>query len=321
MYNERQKSDFIKDKCKGEATSEYYKKLFEVCASFEEEFGGDLCTMPEENVRPILEAISVVGEVSDKQRLTHLQKYATWCLLNNIPDARDDILKIQAQKRAQKYPKIRTTMVSGPIHLQKYLDTICYPESGNTLDCIYRCYYWLAFSGMPEEDILDVRTGDVDFKNMEVHYNGKDYPIYREGIAAFKNAANLREFVYPHPLYSKIVIKNRINGDKLFRGVRGMYTLSSMRVELSRRGREAENSGKTEIKLSYYRAWLSGLFYRMYERECAGFKVSFISAAAEYMSGRVYKLDRSNVTPKSKQKDIARKYENDYDHWKIVFMR
>ena len=216
--------------------------------------------------------------------------------------------------------KVRTQTVFNPTELQKYLDTICEPESEKTTDNIYRCFYWLAFAGMEEEDILKVRCSDVDFENMVVHFGGEEYEIYRAAIPAFRNAATLTEFVYKHPNYppDKRVIRNRALGDTLIRGIRSAVSVKSLRVELSRRSKKCIDEGLTEKQLSYYRVWLSGMFYRMYEAENAGMPVSFSGAADKFMEGKEYKLDTGRNTPEAKKRAVMNDYMQDYERWKAA---
>ena len=76
---------------------------------------------------------------------------------------------------------------------------------------------------------------------------------------------------------------------------------------------------KTDLKLSYFRVWISGLFYRMYERERAGMPVDFSAAAAQFMEGKTYKLDRGRNTPEAKKRQLTRDYLEDYERWKLAF--
>ena len=73
------------------------------------------------------------------------------------------------------------------------------------------------------------------------------------------------------------------------------------------------------MKLSYSRIWISGLFYRMYERERAGLPVDFSEAASRFMEGRTYKLESGRNTLESYQRRVAREYLLDYEYWKSTF--
>lgn len=314
MYNKELKTEFISWYSDSAATRNMCRVVFEKCSPFEEKFGGDICTMPEKVLTPILESLSGARGKSFIPRIVMLREYCSWCVTTGVQGSCRDILNV----RISGLNKIAETMVSGPTHLQKCLNDICDPETDNTIDCIYRCYYWLSFAGMREDDILRVCGKDIDFENMEAHFEGMDYPIYREAINAFRNAVFLREFVYTNPRYDNIM-RNRVDGDILMRGIRGTVTKDSMRVELSRRSRRALDAGVTDKRISHYKIWLSGLFYRMYENERAGYPVTFDGAAEAFMEGRIYKLDSGRNTPEAKKRQIIKEFYDDYERWKLVF--
>lgn len=102
------------------------------------------------------------------------------------------------------------------------------------------------------------------------------------------------------------------------RGIKSTTKIMSIRSVLSHRSSEALKSQKTELQLSFYRIWLSGLFYRMYERERAGVPVDFSDAAVNFMNGKTYALSgREKI--EHKQNRIEREYMEDYQRWKLAF--
>lgn len=139
-------------------------------------------------------------------------------------------------------------------------------------------------------------------------------------MPALRNCVELTQFVYKHPNYSPdtVVYKDRAAGDILIRGSNGVLSIRVMRVGLSRLSQKSIQEGKTEQHLSYYRVWLSGLFYRMFERECAGLPVDFLDTAIQFTEGRSYKLDRSRNTIQAYQRRIAKSYKQDYNTWKLT---
>lgn len=181
--------------------------------------------------------------------------------------------------------KVRKQMVTSPLHLQRYLNEVFDPEGDETIDNLYRCYYWMAFSGIREEDTLSITASDVDFMDMSIRYGENCVPLYRESLPAFHNAVELPGFLYKHPNYAKEIRRDRVPGDTIMRGVRATTKTMSIRSMLSHRSAAALQDGKTKQQLSFYRVWMSGLFYRMYERERAGIPVDFSDAAVDFMSG------------------------------------
>ena len=105
------------------------------------------------------------------------------------------------------------------------------------------------------------------------------------------------------------------------RGVRAVTKTMTIRSILSRRSAEAIKEGRTELHLSFYRVWMSGLFYRTYENERAGIRPSFSEAAVDFMSGKEYAINGVNKRIKisHKQNRIERDYMEDYQRWKLAF--
>lgn len=315
MYNEELKTKFVRGYTNSISTAEVCQTIFNAFEQYEVGWGADLCTRSTEELQPVIDSLVGFRARSKWMRLIILKDYVKWCIGMKVPGACDGMLKIETIG----LEKVKHQTVASPLHLQRYLDSICEPESEETTDNIYRCFYWLAYGGVAEEDILSIKCSDVDLNNMVVRYNNTEVPIYREALPAFKNCVNLTQFVYKHPNYDKLVYKDRADGDTLVRGIRSAPSIKAMRVELSRRSRAKMDEGKTDLKLSYFRVWISGLFYRMYERERAGMPVDFSASAAQFMEGKTYKLDRGRNTPEAKKRQLARDYLEDYERWKLAF--
>lgn len=317
MYNENLKTRFIREYTQSLSRAEACKQAFNAMQPYEEAWGADLCTRSAEELSPVIEQLVGYRVRSRWQRIIIFQKYVKWCSANGVNGSCDGMLHIENVGLS----KVRTQMVSNPKQLQAYLDVICEPESEQTTDNIYRCFYWMAYSGMEEQDIMDAKCSDVDFENMVIRYGDNEYEIYREALPAFRNAATLTEFVYKHPNYppDKKVIRNRALGDTLIRGIRSTATVAALRVELSRRSKKFLEDGSTDKQLSYHRVWMSGLFYRMKERENAGIPVDFSGAAAHFMEGKTYKLDTGRNTQEAKKRAVVNDYLQDYERWKAAF--
>lgn len=315
MYNEELKTKFVRGYTNSISTAEVCQTIFNAFEQYEVEWGADLCTRSTEELQPVVDGLVGFRARSKWMRLIILKDYVKWCIGMKVPGACDGMLKIETVG----LEKVKHQTVASPLHLQRYLDSICEPESEETTDNIYRCFYWLAYGGVAEEDILSIKCSDVDLNNMVVRYNDTEVPIYREALPSFKNCVKLTQFVYKHPNYDKLVYKDRADGDTLVRGIRSAPSIKAMRVELSRRSKAKMDEGKTDLKLSYFRVWISGLFYRMYERERAGMPVDFSAAAAQFMEGKTYKLDRGRNTPEAKKRQLTRDYLEDYERWKLAF--
>ena len=69
--------------------------------------------------------------------------------------------------------KMRRLMVASPQHLESIMDAAFDPVDSETVDCLYRCYLWMAFSGFSEDESLSVKVSEIDFDSMMIHHNGK----------------------------------------------------------------------------------------------------------------------------------------------------
>lgn len=319
MYNEELKTKFIQGYTKSISTANVCTTIFNAVEKYEAKWNADICTMDEKTLQPIVEELVGFRVRSKYMRLIILKDYVKWCMASNISNSCDGMLKINAIG----LEKIKQQTISSPAHLESYLNEICEPVEEKTTDNIYRCYYWLAFAGIKEEDILNVKCSDVNFETMTVKYNNTEVPIYREAVRAFKNCIELSQFVYKHPNYSadKIVWKDRVPGDTIVRGVRAQYSLKSMRVELSRRSKNKRDDGVTDLKLSYYRVWISGVFYRMYENEQMGIEPDFSTIVSQQLEGKLYKLDSGRNTQDAKKRQLAHDYSEDYQRWKLAYKK
>lgn len=310
MYNEELKSKFIRDYTMSIKTAQLCRLIFDSIAKYEQQWDADICTKSENELHPVIDSISGMRNKTTERHLLVLRDYAKWCIAMKVEDACDSILHI----KTTGVEKIRQQTVASPQHLQDYLNNICDPESAETTDNIYRCYYWLAYIGLKEEDIFRVKCSDVDFLDMLVRCGEEDYPFYRESIQALRNCATLTKFVYKNPKFwpERIEYHDRAEGDTLVRGIRSTPTIRYFRVELSRRSKAKNDEGKTDLKLSYYRVWLSGVFYRIYEIERRGVSIDFNDIIFEF-------LNKTEDLSDSRRRQIVKEYMEDYIRWKLAY--
>lgn len=205
MYNAELKSRFVKDYTKSINTANVATTVFEAFEPYETSWNADLCTRDREELQPAIDEILALRSRSQWMSLTILKEYVKWCIAMKVPDACDGMLNIEAAGLA----KVRRQMVSSPLHLQRILDEVFDKESEETIDVTYRCYYWMAFGGIKEDDTLLVRASDIDFANMEIVYQDTHVPLYREALPAFHKAAELNSFCYKNPNYSRTITRDR----------------------------------------------------------------------------------------------------------------
>lgn len=320
LFNQQKKEAFLASTYTNEVQSRQCRYYLARLAPFEIDWDADFSTFDEARLKQALEELAGVRDQSQNMMFHYLRRYVEWCKASGDPDVSDAIFHV----KVDGLEKIRQRTVSSPEHLQQYLDAVYEPESEKTVDVTYRAYFWLAFAGMKEEDIIKVRCTDVDLDGMVIRYNGEEYPIYEQAVMTLQIASRLPVFKYRHPNYKSDIYRDRIAGDTLVRSFRDVRNVVTYRNSLSKAIHEALKDGRTTIRLSYSRTWLSGLFWRAYECEKAGGTVDFRQEAEQFTERRrdaqnqpiPYALGDSRLTLEHKRRDVMRDYMADYKRWK-----
>lgn len=324
VYNEELKNRFILETCSTSNMKSLFTNVFHLVGEEEEKLGADVCTWNEEQLRVMLERLSGFRAYSSKNRENLLKRYIAWCINTGVDGASGAIFGIETDGIAS----VRQKTVSGPEHLQRCLDSFLAPEQDKTADNVLRGYCWLSFSGMADDEIVDVRTTDVDLEALVVRSGNKKYPIYREAIPCMRILRELSCFKYFHDGYENdFTWRVRPDGDKLLRGLRSAEpSILGIRSRLSDKSVSAFNKGAADVKISAYRIWISGEFYRMYQKERMGDTVDFTYLACRGIetrekNGKPYKLEaeRGKRSVDNKINELARNYLEDYNRWKLAY--
>ena len=318
MYNPELKNKFISQYTFAIDMRKVCMQLFNMTEGTESNLQSDLCTLSGKELQPIIDNLMTVSGGGSRLKMTILRSYFKWCADEGYPGAIGDIRDVSISNHG----RIKRSMVSSPLQLQKFLNMVYAEESLKTLDNCKRCVFWMAFGGLSVEDICKVSTKDVILEDMIVSYNGKEYPIYREGMASFKNCKRLTQFVVDKSY--RPAIASRSDGNCLVRGLRGDIDENKIRLWISAASRKAREISGSDIKITHYSIWLSGLFYRMYEAEQYGGEVNFLNAAIEKMGDREYKYSENikqskQAMDKGRRNHYAKEYLNDYYNWKDAF--
>lgn len=317
MYNTTQKEKFIYSYTTQVSVNKLCVQLFNKFEDLENSWGNDLCTREAKDLQIGLEKFCGIRNRSKLYPLKIIKAYIKWCIDNNIPGAIDGTIGLEEDFLG----KLKDNTISGPVELQNYLNTICDPVEKDTVDNIIRCFYWLAFGGMKQVDIMNVTSNNIDLFYMVARANNKEYVIYREAVPAIRKCIELRQFLLDNPNHATPVYVDRVDGNCLLRGIHGTPNQRSMKVRLSKMAnyKDSEHDDSPMVRLSYKKVWLSGIFYRLFEAERAGIEPDFISLAIELSEGKKYKLPDAPGALQSKYKKIAKIYAADYERWKLAF--
>lgn len=313
MYNEELKRKFINEYTDSQKTKISLEYIFKSTEPYEEKWGDDVCTRTASELQELVDNLSGTRLDLQSSKIITLKSYIKWCVRNNVEGARDEWSQIQSTGLG----KIEKSMVSFPGHLQKCLNELYREESMQTNDDVHRCFYWLAYAGMKEEDIFEVKNENIDLINLMVNYKNEAYPIYKEALPCIRNCMELDSFRYIHPLYSsnRDIWKPRVPGNTLIRGTRGNYTIKSFRSHLSTR---IKDSNGTAQNLCYIRVWRSGMFYRIYEQDMLGYPIDFTEMAETLTTGITSDDPRKVIYQKSK---MIKSLHQDYLRWKEAFFK
>ena len=315
MYQPEQKKKFMEQYTQSPSVLHSCLMVFKACQPFEEQWGADLCTQSGPELQKMIDSIVGLREYGRKTRLSILREYVKWCQETGVEGACDGIFHVSVEGVG----KMQEQTVRSPLHLQTCLDAVFDPESEKTVDATCRLYYWLAFSGLREEDIIRVRASDVNFKTMEILLDGENYPIYREALMTFRVCATEKAFLYKHANYE--TVRDRADGNLLIRGIRSQPNVKYLRMVCSTKYGKAVEEGNTDIRLSYFRVWLSGVFYRFYEAESAGLEPDYTAVVERLMEGKSYSFESDRHTIRAYRMRRLRQLKQDYQNWKLTLAR
>lgn len=303
MYDEERKMRFLDEEGRAPV---YWGSAFKTTAPYEEAAGLDLCELPLQVLQTMLDREFGARSISAKTAIVNIRLYIKWCDSKGYPVCHDiDSVEIRMDQ------KMRRFMVASPQHLQSILDGVFRPVDSESIDCLYRCYLWMAFAGLGESDAVSVKTSEIDFVNMTIEYGGRSYELYREAAPAFHMACEATEFVYDHPSYTQR--RSRYTGECLMRGIRtAQVKVSTVTASIYK---VFHDNG---IETNFGRLRRSGIFYRAYEAERMGYPANFddeIAARMEHIRG-----DYRNST--EKKQAAAHELHDllaDYNYWKGAF--
>lgn len=309
MYNRDIKARFIWDNEEsiGHNSAAYnaYRRLFVLSSGLEEELGKDLAAFNSDELARFEKLVAENLKMLPMRYRASMLRYLDWCHSGhvdiNASEGIDHIL--------DGVNEYKNTVVSGPVHLQVSLDRIFDAENKHTIDVIYRCFLWMAFAGVRNKHFANsVTVDDVCLDKRIFFYNGDTYPIYPQALEAFDLAQTSTAFIYEHPNYTRS--SNRINSDKLLRGIKADADSICIAEEIKRKSKIAYKKNPEVKRLSYRSVLHSGIFYRQYEAEAAGMDVdfSYLIKKTEALTGRRLTIRRAAINADLKDEYYVWKY-------------
>lgn len=326
MYNEQLKLAFIHEYTKKEKTAKLVHHLFNGTEEIEQRYDTDFYAMNREQAQEAFNYASGTKVNGAGALLRILQAYVRWCKANGYP-VTDAISEVQIDVSE----KMRDSYVMSPLHLKQSLDEAFPHPEENEIEYIYRSFLWLAFMGLQSSEAIKVTDTDLDFSESRLSYGGRDHPIYLESILDLKKAVGLKEFKEPRG--KKGVKRQRAVGHEILRGKVSKKTLEeaveqTFRPTISRAFRTALEKYEKEcanvpphlsLRLTYKHIYMSGIFYRMRDRERIGICPDFDEIVMRERRNSKESNFSRNYTERKLLNILIRNMEKDYENWKRAF--
>lgn len=305
MYNEELKTRYLEKV--GKQDSSRVVKALEAQSETEQRLGKDICTMSDDELRENLQ-LRGVSKRSQERELQYLKAYAKWCIANGVEGSCDALLRFKVDAT----PWVASKYVSSPWNLRERLDLLFRPVPECGLGVVYRCFFWLAFSGIKDEDAIRVRVKDIDLEHRRVYIRrtGDTYWYYREAIPDFEFAVKSESFLVNGKE------RQRVGGDLLLRGVRHVsgngLNLDNFKVSMKRR------QAKGAVPLTYTQIYKSGMCYNFYRSEQFGTPFDPLMLARSDIYGICDDLtDKSDLYDRVHIRKV--RYQTEYEDWKRAF--
>lgn len=332
MYNEPVKQAFIRKYTASGQTKKLLLHIFSRTQEIEERYHTDFYAM---NVKQAQEAFNCASGVQTNGAsaiLLILKAYVRWCTANGYQTS-DAVYDL----RFDVYDKVRSGYVSSPRHLKDTLDEVFKNPDQNEIEYIYRSYFWLGFMGLKVQEAIQVTADVLDFTNMHLTFfhDGTTRLIYPESLQDLRKAVELKELREPRG--KEGVKKPRADGREILRGKVSRLTMeesieltfrptisrafkAAMKsVSIAQEGGGREVSKSFSSKLTFKHAYMSGIFYRAYEKERMGIPPDFDEIVLAERRNSKEVSSSQNYTERKLLNGIIRGMEQDYDNWKSVF--
>jgi len=312
MFNESQKSAFLKQYISRMYLVRTAIAAFEVFAPYENAWGADLCTKSAEELQAPFNEVFSSRTKGRYVSVMLLREYTRWCMEQGFNGACDGMLQVQIPGLEE----VRYRYESDPADLHACLNLFLKDEAAEMSDLITRGFCWTCYSGIPVDGVLDLTTDCVDFSEMKIWFRGQSFPMYRESLLTFMQLVRLQDFRFFY--MGHYIRRKRTGGNMLFRGIRELKEPKQLVARL--RQEVVAVNKEREVDRTIAPQWISdsGMFYRAYQDELRGIPATFTDWVTAESAGREYVLDQFESKEQRLKKIERWKYEK-YIEWKLAF--
>lgn len=293
-----------------------YNQIFGKTESMEKQYGRDLAELSVSELGSFDELFKGTTSLTPIRIKSGLLQYFEWYRVT-FPQKDVSGAIMWLMRTLESY---KEGIVASPTHLQIVLNNIFDSEDDPTMHTIYRSYLWVAFSGVmsPQEAIAKLTADNFDFGNFKFTIDDQDYPIYQQAIKPLAVAAYATELLYKHPNYTNPIMRDRVEGGSIFRGVKSDTDVHKLYRVIRQICSDSKKESTGARMLSYSSVLHSGIFYRQYELEAAGMDVDF-----SHLAKRVnhYGKEITRASYISRASALNWSLQDEYYIWKYLLFK
>lgn len=311
MYRSEQKIKFIKQYTLSANTATRCEALFERIAPIEQSITKDVSEMTESEFSVVLSEVCGVTRSTEERMTLFLRDYIKWCVDTDVSNANPKLLEVVHDPSYN----IREGLYKNPAHLQKALNSVFLPVEEHTVHNVYRAYIWSLYIGLQQPELETIEKTAVDFERSIVLSESGAYSIYMEAIPSYLSCVNQTRFRYIHNLHGTFYFKDRADSKLLLSRTSAVVKCQELINSIGAlcRAQECSYSFRAD------RLRLSGIFYRMYQRETEdGFPVDFHLFAEQDVRAKRLRRNETEVGYAAINKAACLLKQN-YTNWKIAF--
>ena len=343
MFNAETKNRYIEEVCQTEQKALTARQTFDATASLESDLNLDLIRFDEDALRKVFEILSGGPDRSKTTKETRIvRSYIRWAADKGLIGG-DQTNWNKVSSTGVNFARNR--LFASDYQLNIFMDYCFQPIADDTFDNFYRVLLWLAFAGVPIQKAFSIDESEVDIWNMRITHDGAVFQLSPYALPAIQRLMMAKQFKVlggRHPRTLKrekgTLLLRRTNVRKTDQSsddekTWDRWVRNTMRPSLMARFRDAEKRFVTNkpkgfpetlaFGTSYKYIALSGVYYRMYQRELAGLKPNFREVAIEQADLKLKDSEEKGDIEKKRRLAVRAKrwsYSRNYDAWKAAFV-
>ena len=193
MYNSYIKREYLSSV--NQSQFQFEVMLFNKLDKFEKEKECDIAQVNLDDIILILRQIYNKHLELKYRALLSIMNYKIWYSTNVDSGINSCFISDEYFELLKDAEEIKSSMVSSPFFMNKYLDSIFETVETNTIDNIYRCAVWLVYIGINENDLVDIQINDVDLFKRIITVKGKEYKIIDEAFSSINSCVKESSFL------------------------------------------------------------------------------------------------------------------------------